>query len=105
MHEAGRGDIKPTDRITSDLLLFHEIGICACLPNSGVDHTLPASSSLSVASDADKYFRSDSSSCLLAHGKAALNMPEVEMKPSLLRRCWFVVSMSSYGGIGGLLLP
>lgn len=56
-------------------------------PKSGVDQMLPAISSLSVAWDEERYWRSASSSRLLDHGNAALYIPEVETKPSLLRRC------------------
>lgn len=57
------------------------------LPNSGLIHTLPATSSWLVCSRDFKYSLSDFSSSTLAHGKAILNIPVALTKPSLLLRC------------------
>lgn len=48
---------------------------CTDVPNSGVIHTFPATSSSLVDSFSFKYSRSAFSSSCNAHGKAILNMP------------------------------
>ncbi len=57
------------------------------LPCVGGTQTFPAVSSGLVVPRLLIYLRSVSSSAVVAQGKAALNMPDALIKPSLLRLC------------------
>lgn len=56
------------------------------IPNAGSIQMLPATSSSLVVSSVFRYSRSSFSSFWVAHGKAILNIPVAEQKPSELRR-------------------